>query len=212
MIEQPRFYPIDGDQYVSVTTALSVIRKKQVEDWRGRIGNEAADQIMIEAAGIGSEFHDLSAEVDREHAVAIPAEYVPMVDAWQRWKKGVVEEVIFIEEVCHSKRYRFAGRFDRLFKLKGDNCYTVGDIKTSNVIVPEMGLQLGGYGLALKEMGIIEGKYRRIIIWVDKNDRGKIKVKEFSDPKDEDCFLYALALWRHFNGGGNGNGSGSISG
>ncbi len=49
-----RYYDVNGRLCVSVTTALSVLRKPFLERWRGDIGNDAADYIMEEAGDLAA--------------------------------------------------------------------------------------------------------------------------------------------------------------
>lgn len=196
-----RYYEIDGKMYPSVTTALSIIHKPQLEQWRGNVGNEEADRVMHEAADIGTEVHSYCDLINSGITdFTVPDELSPIVDAYKHWFKSAVKEVISTETLIVSHRYQYAGRFDLLAILKGDKLPTVVDIKTSRDIYPDMGLQLAAYQQGLKEAGIKAN--RRLILHLDKITKGKSKTKEYRDhARDLNMFLYALELYRYFEGG-----------
>lgn len=195
-----RIYDIDGKLYPSVTTALGVIRKPFLEVWRGKLGNEEADRVMHEAADLGSTVHDYCHMINTGQAVDPADEYREMVMAYQKWLSTTVKEIVLAEQVVYSHKYQFAGRLDLLAILKGDKYPTVIDIKTSKGIYPDMALQLAAYQQALAEMGIKSN--RRLILHIDKIEKGKSKTKEYRDhARDFTVFLYALELYRYFEGG-----------
>lgn len=195
-----RFYDIDGKLYPSVTTALGVIRKPFLEVWRGKLGNDEADRVMHEAADLGSAVHDYCHMINTGQAVDPADEYREMVMAYQSWLSATVKEIVLAEQVVYSHKYQYAGRLDLLAVLKGDKYPTVIDIKTSKGIYPDMALQLAAYQQALAEMGIKAN--RRLILHIDKIEKGKSKTKEYRDhARDFTVFLYALELYRYFEGG-----------
>lgn len=195
-----RFYAVDGKQYPSVTTVLSILRKPMLEQWRGRLGNEEADRTMNEAADLGREVHKILELIDLGKSITVKPELLPMVQGYLAWKERAVQEIVSVERFVCSRRYQYAGTTDRLAVLKGDRLPAVIDLKTSKSIYPDHGLQLSGYKGALTEEGVQTG--RRLVVLVDKIERGKVKVKEFKDhDKEFRLFLYSLELWRHFNGG-----------
>jgi len=190
-----RYYEINGKLYVSVTTALTIIRKPHLEIWRGNLGNEEADRVRDEAAEFGSYIHDWCHDVVRG-CTPFPD---PLVDAFAQWFKATVKEVVLAEKPVWSDRYRYAGRPDLVAILKGDRSIpTVIDIKTTTDIWPEMGLQLAAYQQAMEEQGI--KTKRRIIVHLSKKTE-KLKTKEFSNSMDFNMFLYALSLYKYFEGG-----------
>lgn len=199
-----RYYQIGDKQYVSVTTALSIIRKPFLERWRGELGNEEADRIRDEAGELGSVVHDMCQSLDAGTAFIGSANDTAwaIIQAYQQWTKAMVKEWIKIEEVVSCDHYWYAGRVDRVAILKGDrNKPTVIDLKTSGYIGKEMGLQLAAYQHCLEDIGI--KPKRRIIVQLDKEVPGNpVKVHEFPDyATDFRMFLYALELFRHFEGG-----------
>lgn len=196
-----RHYEIDGKLYPSVTTALSIIRKPALEIWRGNLGNEEADRLMYEAADLGSEIHEYCHMINTGAGpLTIQKELAPMLDAYRQWFRATIKEVIFAEQLVVSHKYQYAGTFDLLAILKGDKQPATIDLKTSKDVYPDMALQLAAYQQGLKEAGIKSN--RRLIVHLDKITKGKIKTKEYRDhARDLNMFLYALELYRYFEGG-----------
>ena len=190
-----RYYEIGGKLYTSVTTALSIIRKPQLEIWRGNLGNEEADRVRDEAAELGRNIHTWCHEVVKGGEL-YPH---PLVEAFAEWFKAMVKEVVLAEKPVWSDKYRYAGRPDLAIILKGDRTTpTVIDIKTTADIWPDMGLQLAAYQGAMDEQGI--KTKRRMIVHLSKKTE-KLKTREFDNPLDFNMFLYALQLHNYFEGG-----------
>jgi predicted RecB family nuclease len=189
-----RAYIVDNETYWSVTSIVSVVRKPYLEYWRGELGNEKADQIKEEAAQIGSRLHDWCLQINSAFStngkvdVQLYRNAPPLVTQYINWLNKAVSEVKLYESVVVSRTYRYAGRLDLVAKLAGDKTYSVIDIKTSNQVWPEYGMQLAAYQHALKEQGIIAE--RLLIVHLDKNTN-KLSVREFDDP--DRCFRAFLA-------------------
>ena len=201
-----RYYEIDGSLYVSVTTALSIIRKEYLERWRGSVGNRAADEVFSSAGDLGSSVHNYCESISRGQPIGdIDDEKIYlMVMGYKEWFERHVRKVWFVERVvCHSL-YRYAGRLDLVAVIKGDRLPSVIDLKTGNMgsqeALKEVGLQLSGYKEALLQENI--KTKRRIVLHIDKHSPGKIKAKEppCDHKTDFNMFLYTLQLHNHFNG------------
>lgn len=190
-----RYYRVNGRLYVSVTTALQIIRRPQLEQWRGNLGNEEADRVMNEAADFGSAVHDHCQQINLGRRIVAP---LPLIEAYQQWFDATVKEVIHVEQAVWSDTYWYAGRCDLVAVLKGDKVPTVIDLKTSKGVWPDMALQLSAYRQAYEEQGL--KTKRRIIVHLDKIN-GVVKAKEFKTGHKDDLrmFLYACELWRYFN-------------
>jgi hypothetical protein len=198
-----RYYQIGDKLYISVTTALSIIRSKELEYWRGELGNEEADKIRDEAAELGTTIHDICELYDRHKEIFLSENenIKQMFEAYRQWVDSMVKEWVKIEEIVNCDHYLYAGRLDRLAILKGDRTKTtVIDLKTSGIVTKAMGLQLAAYQHALEDAGI--KPKRRIIVHISKKVPGIIRVHEFPDyATDFRMFLYALELFKYFEGG-----------
>lgn len=191
-----RYYDVNGRLCVSVTTALSVLRKPFLERWRGDIGNDAADYIMEEAGDLGSEVHDIAEAINRGEAWSAPNNDIRlMAEAYRTWFAANVQEVLYVEHVIANTVYGYAGRLDLCAVIKGDRLPSLLDLKTGG-IYPDAFLQLAAYQKALPlETG------RRLVIHVDKKNPGKLYIKEAEHDNETDyrMFLYCLELFRYFN-------------
>lgn len=199
-----RFYRVNGNDYPSVTTVLQIIHKPGLAKWREHLGTKEANQIAREAADIGKEIHKHCEVVNglfkkgnlsqvRSYPVSLIS--MPQIKSYTSWLLDNVEEVVGFEKTIISKKFGYAGTTDLLCRFYGDTALTVGDIKTSNNVWPDMGLQLAAYAQALKEDGYdVE---RGVIIHINK-ENGNIKVHEFALKPCFSAFLSALYLFRHF--------------
>lgn len=197
-----RYYSINGNLYLSVTTALLIIRKPFLERWRGELGNEEADRVRDKAGDLGSQVHNCCQALDEgKPYIATSQDVEAMVTAYREWAETMVKAWVKIEEVVKCDHYQYAGRLDRVAILKGDRKPTVLDLKTSSMVSKDMGLQLAAYQHCLEDAGITP--HRRIVLHLDKKSPGKPpKAHEFFDyQKDFRLFLYSLELYKYFEGG-----------
>lgn len=199
-----RVYRIRGQDYPSVTTVLQIIHKPELARWRENLGTEEADDIAQEAAGAGRYIHKHCETINKmfknndllqARVAASSLMFMPPVQSYTEWLLEHVEEVVAHEKLVFSPKFGYAGTTDLLFRFKGDPFSTVGDIKTSNSVWPDMGLQLGAYAQGLREEGY--DVQRGIIIHLNK-ETGKLKVHEFDLKPNLSAFLSALYLFRHF--------------
>ncbi len=200
-----RYYDVDGVLCASVTTVLSVLRKPGLEYWRGKHGNEEADNLLHEAGDLGSYVHDLCEMVNKGEpweSRSPNSDIWCMVSAYEEWFAANVKKVVSVEEVVVNEVYRYAGRLDLEARLKGDRSTSVIDIKTGKAVYPDTALQLSAYLEALAGKG--KKPKRRLVVHIDKNNPGKLSVKEYpieNHDRDYRMFLYALELYRYFSGG-----------
>lgn len=204
-------YVIDGKRYPRVTNILSVIRKQELENWRGEVGNEAADEKLLSAQDTGTRIHsaceDILEQIDAEVTPKIkdidifPENEQCMLLNFLGWAAKHVENVILLEKVVYHPTHIYAGRMDWLLKLRGHSLPVLFDLKTSAAIYEEVALQLAAYKEALKVMGLIDD-CKRMCLRLDKKDGG-IQVKEFTGTQDFNAFLCCLGLYNWRKGGKN---------
>lgn len=218
LAEEYRVYPVtlpDGRvvYYPSVTTGLSILRRPRLERWRGAVGNAEADRIAAEAAALGAAVHEavrlfnLALRPDgrfRPFDDAYSALEPPerrLVDAYIAWHDAAVARTVAVERRVTHHGYQYAGTLDLLVEIRGDTLPALVDIKTTGDVYPEQALQLAAYQAALESEDVRVG--RRLIVWLPKDDLGRYQVVEFGPdayPMDFRHFLYALELWRRFEG------------
>jgi hypothetical protein len=115
---------------------------------------------------------------------------VPYLEAWRAFKRDSRIEIVNIEEPLYHKTYLFAGTPDRIGELNGK--WAIIDIK--HVSLPWAALQLSAYG-------ILDNLTTAKRLAVELNGNGKYSVREYTDRKDKDIFLAALACyqWKKIN-------------
>lgn len=143
-------YRINGKLYVRVSRVLDIAPKKGLDDWRKRIGEENAEDIMNTMADMGGKVHDVTMHSDRGDRKAMNAMInadpwlIPFLASWDEWVRNYVKKWVAIEHVVWSDKYMVAGRTDRIAVIHGDNQPSTIDIKTGG-LWEEFGLQLALY-------------------------------------------------------------------
>lgn len=168
----------DGKVYVHVTSALSVIRQKFLETWRGNVGNAEADRIRDDAVDFGKTFHTYCEIIDKRKGHEIDVEGIEdpvmknLIEKFRDWFIENVEEVIMVEKTFYSDKYLYCGTPDVVYKLKGRTVPAIIDRKTSNSLSQINEFQLSMYQEMLAENGIKTKD--RIILHANKKT-GKFK-------------------------------------
>lgn len=205
-------YIIDGKKYPRVTSILNVIRKQELENWRGDVGNEVADEKLATSQDTGTRIHSACEDILEQIDAEVEAPKIRDIETYPEneqcmlfnflgWAIKNVEEVIILEKVVYHPVHCYAGRVDWVLKLRGQNLPTLFDLKTSAAIYPEVALQLAAYKEALKALKLIDN-CGRMCLRLDKKD-GQVEVKEFTGTQDFNVFLCALGIYRWKKGGKN---------
>jgi len=188
-----RYYPRFDSQYPSVTTIIeAVLRMKQVEIWRGRVGNMVADQKMKIGVEKGTRLHKASVFIGTD-TPDIPMDLneteKELIDLVEEWHNDYVLEVISAEEELYSDRYKFAGTVDKRVRMRGDKVKTTTiDIKTGKGIWPGHYLQTAAYQYMAND-------HRRIILHIDQVNM-TVKGHELENHKaDFNAFLCCRTMY-----------------
>ena len=190
-----RSYRIDGTDYPSVTHVLGVLAKPALARWRGKIGNEEADKISREATELGTRVHRACEQINLGAPDYDDAGLEAFTMTYERWFRERVRYVVGAEKLVVSRRYQFAGTCDLVAIMDDDDAPTLIDLKTSNSAGDDWPLQLAGYRLALREMGVLCG--RRLVVQIPSRKPGTLETHEYADhDRDERAFRNALQLWR----------------
>lgn len=198
-----RYYNINGIEYPSVTTILSIISKPGLTSWKVKLGKEESDKISGEAASIGSQVHKALEYVIKGKAVPKDLLSEPVKKAikfFTEWCRKVIFKPISPEMTVHSDSFGFAGTLDCVGTI--GNSLVIIDFKTSKQIWKEVWLQLAAYWWAYREMTKKEPD-KLIVMRFTKKEKGKSEVQKVISKnlieQYANLFLDALDLWRFVN-------------
>jgi CRISPR/Cas system-associated exonuclease Cas4 (RecB family) len=161
-IDGKRHYLLPNGQYVpSVTTVLGHFKKKQIQEWRNRVGHEEANKISNRASTRGTKFHTLMEKyLSNESVTSIITENtMPTIkESFHMMKKEVdehIDNIHYIEVPLYSTSMRMAGRTDIIAEYDGK--LSVIDFKTSSrekkeKHIQDYFLQSSAYALMYEEL------------------------------------------------------------
>ncbi len=141
------------------------------------------------AAHKATELHDLGT-LD---AATLDTALVPYLTAWKRFKADTGFVCENIEEKFYSKRYGYAGKLDRVGRMKKK---TVVDIATSVDFSIAKALQTAAYQEAYNEYVPAKEKIKeREIVLLKGNGIYELAPRDFFQDSDFSVFLAALKLY-----------------
>tara|TARA_R110001592_G_scaffold61640_2_gene187990 strand:+ start:12759 stop:13448 length:690 start_codon:yes stop_codon:yes gene_type:complete len=125
-----RFYGINGKNYPSVTSVLSIRKKKELQDWRNKIGENVANWEMGRAARRGKATHLLIEQYIKNETPSI-RDVLPL-GLFKLIKPYVdqINNIHCLETVMFSDRLTIAGQVDCIAEYNGK--LSVIDFKTAN--------------------------------------------------------------------------------
>ena len=130
-----RYYQVNGQYYPSITTCIGRQRSKQagLQQWRDRVGEDAAKHISRTAAIRGTAFHTLCEEYvngnDIEH---LKSKHFLAWHMFGELKSHINEHldgVVLQETTMYSDEYKVAGRSDLIAEWDGK--LSIVDYKTT---------------------------------------------------------------------------------
>lgn len=184
--EQLHEYKIDGVKVPSVTQVLSDCNLINFDN----VKQEVLDYACMRGVAVhkATEYFDK----DMLDMNSVDDEVMPYLEAWIKFKEHFKVEMLEIEKVVGSKKYRYAGTFDRVAKINGSLC--IVDIKTGGK-QDAHAIQTAGYTLAYYEMTGQKIKERMCVYLTNK---GTYKLGEHKDQRlEESLFLSALGLYNY---------------
>lgn len=120
------------------------------------------------------------------------------VEAFERWFDKAVVEVLQLEIRMNCPVMRLSGKCDMIVKIKGDDHFTMVDLKTPLSESKTYRLQTAAYVMLAKSVLNIDCE-RRMCLMLPKKD-AKAKVAEQLDiERDSKLFTYLLELHHFFN-------------
>jgi len=205
------YYKIDEESYVSVTTALQIIFKKNLQTWvkkqvamsalkakKGATVEEVlkdADKIKRTAASRGRKIHKILENTKTLVKTGMyDSDIVPYLDSYNKFLNSMRFGTIGREVMCYSKKYKYAGTADLLIRTFFGEVWLI-DYKTSNFVHDSYQLQLAAYKQAVEEMGIVKKVDKMFVLHL--KDNGEFDLMEVVD--DFETFKNVLSLWQWAN-------------
>ena len=189
--------PHKQSRFPSVTQIIGILDKPFLKRWYGTVGWEEAERIKKESAILGTSIHE---EVSRYLTEGVLFEnQSKFVQVFSRHyaQSGCKPVEVEPEEPYESKKYKYSGTFDWVEK-DPDGTLVIADLKVTNQMYPEMGLQLAAYAQLYNEKHhskIVKGRIYRI----DKKT-GRLQIKEWDDlPELFKVFKALIPVWQWLN-------------
>jgi hypothetical protein len=184
-----RFYDVDGEYLPSVTTVLSSLSKEGIEEWRKKVGEEKAEQIMRAAANRGTLAHKMWEEYlrnDPNYGVGVMPTSILLFKQLQPWLDRNIDFLYGNEIPLFSKSLRTAGRCDAVASVNGRPA--IIDFKTSSKVkkqeyIKNYYLQCTVYSMMVEEMYgiVVEDAYILIAVEGDKPQSFPFKTKKYKE-------------------------------
>jgi len=178
-----RFYEIDGQQYPSVTTILSLKKTEELKKWRESIGEDVANWEMRRAARRGNSLHKL-VENYIKGETPVTRDVLPL-GMFRLIKPYVdqIDNIHLLEHQMYSKKLTIAGQVDCVAEYDGK--LSVIDFKSANkerqeAWVENYFLQTTAYAIMYEELF---GKPIEQIVVLLVAEDGAVQVWK-KDPKD----------------------------
>lgn len=161
-----------GEKYPSITSILSILSKKSIEEWKKRIGHEKANKISRQASNRGTKVHELTEKYinnDPEYNLG----YFPdVISSFKKIKPELnkIDNILLQEAALYSDELKIAGRVDCIADYDGK--LSIIDFKTSRKPkkrewIDSYFMQAAFYGKAFHERTGIKINQSVIIIAVD---------------------------------------------
>ena len=145
-----------GEKYPSVTTALGVLSKKKIQQWRNRVGHEQANKVSTQASRAGTAVHDIAEKytlgvLNEKEANPIALNTFRTI---QPYMDQYIDLVKGIELQMYSDELKTAGTADLICRYDGKN--TMLDFKTSKRVktrdqITTYFMQAAAYSIMVKE-------------------------------------------------------------
>jgi hypothetical protein len=190
-------YLLDGIERKSVTKIL---------DENGLSDFSFVEADVLKRAGeFGDAVHSMTSldDVDDLDVGSLDLDLLPYLSAWRKFKKESGFQLLAMEHIVYSKKYLFAGRYDRRCVLRNINGkLTMLDIKSgtyNKITVSGTGIQTAGYSIAHDEgMKLKDQIKQRVGVWL--TETGDYKLEIFTKKSDYTVFRAALTM-ANFKGG-----------
>lgn len=143
-------YEIDGIWYPRVTAIVSIKAKPALYMYYGGLPSfQAGQAIKARSAEEGTLVHETVEAILKKEPVTVPDSIKPSIDAFLEFANAHEIVPLKVEERIVSKKHSYAGTIDVLAEV--DGVIGVLDIKTSQAVYRDYGMQVAAYVEAFKE-------------------------------------------------------------
>ena len=182
-----RFYEIDGKNYPSVTSVLSLRKTDGLTKWRESVGTDVANWEMRRCANRGKSLHTLVEQYMKNETPSI-RDVLPL-GLFKLMKPYLdqINNIRLVEEIMYSKNLTLAGQVDCVAEYNGK--LSVIDFKTANKErieewVENYFLQCTAYSIMYNET-FNEPIEQIVVLMAAEDGSMKAFVKEPKDYEDE---------------------------
>jgi genome maintenance exonuclease 1 len=192
-----RKYNTPAGEFMSVTTALSKLSKKQIEQWKKNVGNQRAREITNVAKLRGTALHDLCERYclnDPDYASSVDSLTLAEFSDIKKYLDTHCNLVYGTELPLFSNTLRLAGTTDLV--CKWDNINTVVDYKTARSsktaerMLPHIA-QATAYCMMIEEMYGLECP-QFVIFIKQKHHHPEPRIMQYGDYRER-----VVSLFKH---------------
>lgn len=135
-------------------------------------------------------------------APQVPLEYAGYVESFRGWLYQYVEDVLLVEPKLVHPVYGYCGHPDLIVRMKGDDVYSLPDLKTPAVTYKTWRPQMAGYKELSESNGYPIGRVFSVRL---KKDGKPPIIDEYTGSLAGDfaIFLSCLQAWKYFKGEGS---------
>ena len=195
-------YTFNGENVVSVTTALSIINKPALVNWAAgcavdcireqilpgvsydelqlqaifEAGKKSHYQKKVDAGNLGTFVHKWIEQYINGENPGMPVNegLQTAINNFLTWVEKHKVKFLLSEQVVYSRKYKYVGTTDFICEIDGK--MYIGDTKTSSGIYPEMLIQTAAYRYARHEEFPNEKYAGQLIIRIGKDGRCEFAV------------------------------------
>ena len=166
-----RYVTLDGNNYPSVTTVLSLVHRDKIQEWRKRVGEDKANQISVQATNRGTAVHSI---IEKYLHGEDTSDFLPHIQQSLQNLRPLIDKhvtkVFATECPLYSDHLQLAGTCDAI--VEWDNVPTILDWKTSKrpkkkVDITNYFMQLSAYAVMWEERTGMPCNHTRIVMDVD---------------------------------------------
>lgn len=165
-----RYYEAEGNKYPSITTMLGYFNRKEIYEWRNRVGHEEANKISAKAATRGTKFHKVVEKYLLNESLEFKTPLEQQLFINTREYIDLIDDIHLIEKSMFSHHLRLAGTVDCIARY--NEKLSVIDFKTatkskSKEYIENYFMQAAAYAIMFEEQTQIPVPQIVIIIAVE---------------------------------------------